>query len=221
MRGNLPSLAYFSQEYNTAKKLGTPALACNAVLVLQGFDDLRLLIQSFTMPIATHNDAADIDYAGGLAAHRAGIPKTSFESSATFIETESGQIHRFAEALMSQGGSVDSARVLFGQSDGKSQTSAVYEIQDVTITFSDGGGEIDATSRSSILTVSGSMRYMYFGDNAKLGNVGNQHLNGINSSLNSGNSSALNRFIDGAVNAINGLPSLSANTNVFTPGFGG
>lgn len=189
MKGSSPTLAHLKREYETAKTLGTPALACNAILIPKGFEHMRLLVQNFQRPMVTNNDSADIDFAGGLAAHRPGVPKTSFESSITCIETEKGAVSQFSQAVMNMGGSVDSCSVIFNISDGQTNTQPiVYTIYDVNFTFSDGGGEIDASSRSQILTVSGSMRYMYFGGDANMGSTGSNAFDKINSTLNGGGS---------------------------------
>lgn len=170
MKNNLPSYRRYRNDYETAKSLGSPALACNAVLVPVGHEHLRLLFQNFQRPMVTNNDPADVDYAGGLAAHVPGVPKTSFDGSVTVIETENGAISAFAQALADAGGVLPECKVLFGlSSDSVDEALKVYTLIDVAITFSDGGGEIDASSRSQILTVSGQMKYMYFGDNADLG----------------------------------------------------
>ncbi len=216
MKGNLPSYSYLKKEYETAKSLGSPALACNAVLVPKGHEHLRLLIQNFPRPMVTNNDPADVDYAGGLQAHRTGTPKTNFEGSLTVIETEKGAMAKFAQAMVDAGGELESCRVFFNLSDGATNSGTIeYVIYDVAFTFPDGGGEIDASSRSQILTVSGSIRYMYFGENANLGSTGTNAFNTINSSLNSGSSNIGNAI----GNALSSL--LGASSSVGVSGFGG
>ncbi len=55
---------------------------------------------------------------------------------------------------------------------------------DCAITFSDGGGEIDSSSRSQILQVQASIRYHYFGDQGELGSSGeNAIANALNNAL--------------------------------------
>ena len=88
MKNTLPTYARYKRDYETAKSVGAAALACNAVLIPTGFEHMRLLFQNFTRPMVTNNDPADVDYAGGLAAHVQGVPKTDFETSVTAIETE-------------------------------------------------------------------------------------------------------------------------------------
>lgn len=204
MKTKSPNLAFLREKYQLAKSIGSPALACNAVLVPDNFPNLQLLFQNFTRPMVTMNDAADVDYAWGLAAHTPGVAKTDYEGSITVIETETEQIANFAQWLVDNGGEIPSCTIIFGGSDGTAESGAtLYKIEDVAVTF-DGGGDIDASSRSQILTVQGNMRYMYFGKNADLGVAGKQAFASLNQSLK--NNSGINSAIDGLVKlAMNGF----------------
>lgn len=123
----------------------------------------------------SHNDSADVDYARGLQAHVAGTLKTNFEGQWTLIETESGAISKFAEEIaVKHGGILPLVRIYDGFiGDGDNiKGSREYELIDCAITFTDGGGEIDAASRSQILQVQASCRYNYFGQSGKIGATG-------------------------------------------------
>ena len=111
MKNTLPTYARYKRDYETAKSLGAAALACNAVLIPTGFEHMRLLFQNFTRPMVTNNDPADVDYAGGLAAHIQGVPKTDFETSVTAIETEKGALSKFAQAVVDNGGMLPECRL--------------------------------------------------------------------------------------------------------------
>jgi len=179
MKTQTPSMQAYRKKYETAKSLGAAMLACNAVLVIEGYEDLHILIQNFQRPITSHHDPAEVDLAQGLQAHVAGVRKTNFESQWTFIETEAGVISKFAEELVTiHDGVIPLARVYDGfVGDGDTiQGSREYELIDCAITFSDGGGEIDSASRSQILQVQASCRYNYFGQNGKLGSTGSSDL---------------------------------------------
>lgn len=179
MRTRTPSLQAYRKQYETVRSLGAAMLACNAVLVIEGYQDLYLLLQNFQRPITSHHDPADVDLARGLQAHVAGVRKTNFESQWTFIETENGAISKFAEDLVvKHGGIIPLARVYDGfVGDGDNiKGLREYELIDCAITFSDGGGEIDAASRSQILQVQASCRYNYFGQGGKLGATGSSDI---------------------------------------------
>lgn len=176
MKTRTPSLTAYRKQYETMKSLGAAMLACNAVLVIGGYENLYMLIQNFQRPITTHHDTADVDLARGLQLHAAGTRKTNFESQWTFIETENGAISRFAEDLVTKhGGIIPLARVYDGFVDDGDNIKGLreYELIDCAITFTDGGGEIDSASRSQILQVNASCRYNYFGQGGKLGISGN------------------------------------------------
>ena len=177
MRTNTPSLQAYRKQYETAKSLGAAMLACNAVLVIEGYENLHILLQNFQRPITSMNDSADVDYARGLQGHATGTRKTNFESQWTFIETESGVISKFAEDLVTKfDGEIPLARVYDGFVGDGDQIQGLrsYELIDCAITFADGGGEIDSASRSQILQVQASCRYNFFGQSGKLGTTGNE-----------------------------------------------
>lgn len=203
MKSNLPTLQAYRKNYETAKSLGAAMLACNAVLVPEGYNNLHILLQNFQRPITTMNDAADVDYAGGLQAHVAGTPKTNFESQWTFIETESGAISKFAEEIMiKHGGILPLARVYDGYvGDGNNiKGLRSYELIDSAITFADGGGEIDSASRSQILQVQASCRYNFYGQSGKIGATGSN-----------GGDLFANTLIDALNNFGSLTPSISSN----------
>lgn len=179
MRTRTPSMQAYRKQYETARSLGAAMLACNAVLVIEGYQDLYMLLQNFQRPITSHHDPADVDLARGLQAHVAGTRKTNFESQWTFIETESGVISQFAEDLVTKhGGIIPLARVYDGfVGDGDNiKGLREYELIDCAINFADGGGEIDAASRSQILQVQASCRYNYFGQGGNLGSTGSSDI---------------------------------------------
>lgn len=221
MKNNTPSYASYRKDYETAKALGAPAIACNAVMIPTGHESMRLLIQNFPLPIATRNDSADVDYGGGLASHTPGVAKTNFEGSITVIETETAATNNFAQWVTDNGGEISECTIIFGASDGTAKNAKAYKILDVAITFSDGGGDVDSSSRSQILTVSGSTRFMYFGENANLGATGQAAINSINSTLSnlisgtaSNSSTVINSSLDGLTKLVKDGSFSAPNTTL-------
>lgn len=168
MRSDAPSYADLQQDFLTAKALGSPQLSSNCMLVLDIAPDMRLLTQSFTFPIDTLGEPADVAYAGGLASHVSGVPKTDFTSSLTVIETSSGRIVDLAE-LLTQYGETD-AWAYYGRPNAYTKR---FRLLDCAITF-DNGIEGSADGRSQVSTIQGNMRYMYFGQNESLGGGSSQ-----------------------------------------------
>lgn len=161
MRSNMPTLSELASDYQVAKDAGAPMLACDGMLEPEGFESLRMLITGWSRPITTHNDDADINYAGGLQAAVPGVPKTHHTNSITFIETDSGIIQEFSEWLMERSGSIN-CWAYDGRPD---RARRKYLLQDCTFTF-ENGGDIQSDSRSQIMTLTATMGYMYFGMNA-------------------------------------------------------
>lgn len=161
---SVPTPAELQQDYLAAKALGSALLASNGMLVPDGNEDLRLLIQGFTRPIITQNDPAEVNYAGGLGAHVNTVPKTAYQMSVTLLETEAGRIEDFAEYLINNDGQMDCWAY-----DGRPERyTRRFRLHDCIFTF-DGAGDIQADSRSQVVTVQATMNYVYFGQNESLG----------------------------------------------------
>ncbi|GAA0319274.1 hypothetical protein [Psychrobacter aestuarii] len=179
------SSAGMKKDYLTAKELGAAMLACNAVLIPQGFENIRLLLQNFQRPIEIRLDAAEVDYANGLQASVPGTVKTKFEGQWTLIETEAGAILDFAAAINSPeyNGVIPFAKIYEGHK-GSDSVGRVHEIMDANLAF-ESGGDIDASSRNQILQVQATCTYMYFGESGKLGSTDNTLASAIATGLNS------------------------------------
>ena len=172
MKSTSPTLQAYSQMHELAKSLGSAMLACNAVCKPEGYENLYILIQNFQRPMITNHDAADVDYAYGFQSHVTAPPRTNFESQWTMIETESGTIARFAEDIVNKHkGEIPLVRIYdgFSTDGGDIKGKTEYLLKDCAITFPDGGGEIDAASRSQILQVQVTCRYNYFGQSGEIG----------------------------------------------------
>ncbi|EXB84790.1 hypothetical protein [Acinetobacter sp. 272263] len=165
--------AELRRDYEVAKGLGAPMLQCNAMLVPEIAPELRLLFKSYPRPILTNNDKAEVAYAGGLAAHVPGTIKTSYEGAFTIIETEKGIVADFADLLAANNGTTN-CLVYDGRYD---RWTKVHELTDCALTLEP--GEVDAESRSQIMTISGNMSYMFFGQSSSAGIVSNAVAGGI------------------------------------------
>lgn len=170
----IQTLREYRSDYEAAKQLGAAMLSCNAMLVPETAPHIALLFKTYPRPIITNNESAEVSYAGGLAAHVPGTPKTSYEGAVTAIETESGQISEFAELLVASGGSTNC--ILY---DGRmNRWTKAHELLDCAFTFEP--GDMDSEGRSQILTISGNMKYMYFGQMADAGSVSTAVFGGVN-----------------------------------------
>lgn len=193
----IQTLQEYKSDYETAKQLGAAMLACNAMLVPEAAPHIALLFKTFQRPIVTNTESAEVSYAGGLQAHVSGVPKTSFESAVTLMETETGQGADFAELLISRGGTTNC--ILY---DGRiNRWTKAHELIDCSFTFE--AGDIDSESRSTILTISGNMKYMYFGQNAKVGTASNAAYGGSQVPVYGGNGGGVSPFLNKAQSILN------------------
>lgn len=182
----IQTLQDYRGDYETVKQLGAAMLACNAMLVPEAAPNIALLFKTYPRPIVTNNEAAEVAYAGGLVGHVAGVPKTSYDGPVTMIETETGQVADFAELLIAQGGTTNC--ILY---DGRiDRWTKAHELLDCAFTFEP--GDLDSESRSTTLTISGNMKYMYFGQNANLGTASNAMFGGQKVAMN-GSTEFLNK----------------------------
>lgn len=150
-------------DYQAMKAVGSPLLACQGMLVPRGYPSGRLLIKNMPYPVVSNNDPAQIDIAGGLQMSVAGVPKTSYDGSITMIETEAGHARNFGEYIVARGGSID-CDLYIGR---VTKFTRVIELIDCKIRLE--AGELDASSRSNGLDITGSITYMFFGNFANIG----------------------------------------------------
>lgn len=157
------TLLDYCNDYEEVKSLGAAMLACNSIIVPEIAPHIALLIANFPRPVTTYTEPVEYALAGGLQAHRPGVPKTSHTGQLQFIETDFNQIAGFGELLSANGGQTncivyDGRRERFTQS---------YYLQNCAIQIEP--GESDAEGRNVIMRHNGPMQYMYFGMNAALG----------------------------------------------------
>lgn len=184
MRHNSPILmSDLRKDYETAKDLGSPLLACNLMIVPVIMPEARLLFQTFPMPIVTNTDNTEVSYSGGLQAHVPGVPKTSYDGSLQLIETAKCRAREFTELIMAAGGTTDCI-VYQGRPD---RFVMQHELLDCSFTFEP--GEAQADGRGQVMLVPGAIKYMYFGNTARMGGGSSGF------SLNSGNNDVLNRIL--------------------------
>jgi hypothetical protein len=157
------TLLDYGMDYEMARSLGEPMLACNAMIVPEIAPHLALLAVNFPRPIVTMTEPVDYAYAGGMQTSRVGVPKTHSTGNLQFIETDVGIMQGFAELVMANGG--ETSCIVY---DGRvGRYDKAYKLPKCAITFEP--QEIDAEGRSTIIKVSAPMSYMYFGLNVSIG----------------------------------------------------
>lgn len=159
------TLLDYCNDYEEVQSLGAQMLACNSIIVPVIAPNIALLISNFPRPIVSYTEPVEYALAGGLQAHRPGVPKTSYAGQLQMIETDFGQIAGFAELLASNGGQTDC--IVY---DGRRERyTTSYSLRNCAIQIEP--GEMDAEGRNVILRHNAPIQYMYFGMNANLGSA--------------------------------------------------
>lgn len=165
MQKNLyTSISKFAKDHDTAQALGAALLQCNGMIVPEALPGIALLIPNFQIPVITHNEPADYNLAGGFQAHVSGAPKNRYDLTMQLIETDTGQLIKFAEMLMSTGGMTDCI-AYEGQPGNFMQA---HQLRDCAITFDP--KDFEGEGVSSIIRVQAQCKVNYYGVNAHLGN---------------------------------------------------
>jgi len=99
MRNPAQTQEFYHHDHQTMKRLGIPQLASNNQLVLDAFPEVRLLFQNFTHPIDTNTESTEVPLAGGSKIWVPDVPKTSFQSPITLVETSEGALIDFIRTL--------------------------------------------------------------------------------------------------------------------------
>lgn len=166
MQKNLyTSIRQYAKDHDTAQALGAALLQCNGMIVPEDYPGIALLIPNFQIPTITHNEAADYNVAGGAQFHVAGAPKNRYDLTMQLIETDTGQLAKFAEYLMSRGGMIDC--IAYEGTPGNYLSA--HQLRDCAITFDP--KDIEGEGVSSIVRVQAQCKANYYGLNALLGST--------------------------------------------------
>lgn len=143
-------------DYLTAKALGSAMLGCNGMLIPVGMPQYALLIKAFPRPVITRNEPAEVNYAGGMQTGVVSTPKTYYEGSITLIETDSGQGLAFAEWANAIG---EHDFIMYdGRIDRHMRSHQMFNAKVTLEPF-----DMDGENRSTIVTMTGTIKYNYFG----------------------------------------------------------
>lgn len=144
--------------YNAQRLLGDKALASDATLVPEGFEQMALLIKQFPWPILTSQGEIEVPMPMGAAAWQPAQVKINQQGAIQIMETVGGQAHDFAETLCANGGRFQ-ASVYEGTPD---RFTRGFKLIDCFLQMDN--PDRDFESRQQILLVSGTLFFHYFGD---------------------------------------------------------
>lgn len=159
------TLRDYVQDGLAAQSLGSAMLQCNGMFVPDNMPEIAILIPNYTSPVVTNNESADFNLAGGGQYHIAGAPKNRYEGQIQMIETDFGQVNKFAELLVASGGTTDG--YMYDGREGRYVTA--HRVTNITFTFEP--KDIDGEGVSTIQRVQGSIKYNYYGQMANLGSA--------------------------------------------------
>lgn len=149
---------YLKGSYNAQRLLGDKAIASDAVMVIDGFEQLQLLTKQFPWPELSVVGEIEVPMPLGAAAWQPGQLKINQQGAISFMETVGGQVHTFCEQVAARGGRFQ-ATVYEGTPE---RFYRALKIQDCFIQLDN--PDRDFESRQQIMLVTGTIFFHYFGD---------------------------------------------------------
>lgn len=151
--------AYLKQLMGTALALGDKAVSSDAVMVIEGFENLQLLFKQFPWPQLSPQGEINVPLPLGLEMVQPQQVKLAQQGAVTCVETVAGHIRQFQEKILNQGARFN-AKIYDGTPE---DFNTVLPIFQAFIQFDT--PDRDWENRGSLLTLSGTMFYHYVGSN--------------------------------------------------------
>jgi hypothetical protein len=150
--------------HNLARAVGDKSVNSDAFFVIQGYEQLGILIKQFPWPTLGVGGEIEIALPGGSKAFQSQQANPALQGQVTFTETSKGHVHKFLLDILKKGGKFN-ATVYEGTPD-----RFHYAKKIVDCFFQPDQGDRDWENRSQITTVSGTLFFHYFGDDVP-GNI--------------------------------------------------
>lgn len=144
--------------YQGAKALGEKANSSEYTMLVDGYDSIRFLTKTFTLPIVTSTDAIEVPMLYGMKGYQPGPLKTNFEGTFVLQETTANNANAFLQWWASRGGYLN-AKVYHGTPD---KFFRYWQIYDAVITGEP--AELDTENSTQIVTYNLTLKYMWFGE---------------------------------------------------------
>jgi hypothetical protein len=149
-------MAILSRTYQNTQDMGRKAVQADAQIVIEGFEDMTLLIKQFPWPIPTVGD--NIPYFGPLG-QEMGQPKqvkTKQEGPCGIYETVRSHAHEMLKAILANGGTFN-ATIYAGRPDDYTQKESIIDAF-LVMDQPDRDWEND----SQVLLLAGTLHYHWF-----------------------------------------------------------
>ena len=150
------SMAVLSRTYQNTQDMGRKAVQADAQIVIDGFEDMTLLIKQFPWPVATVGDA--IEYFGplGQAMAQPKQVKTKQEGPVGIYETVKSHAGEMLKQILAQGG-VFTATIYNGRPDDytdKQDIKGAFFVMDQP--------DRDWENDAQVLILAGTLHYHWF-----------------------------------------------------------
>lgn len=150
--------AYLKQVLGTVAKMGNKAISSDAMFVVDGYEDIRLLTKQFPQPVTS--TAGEIEVPGplGTVTVQPQQLKVYQQGQIQFYETENGDVETFLESLQLNGSKFD-ATIYEGTME---KYTRAWRISNCFIEVEN--PDRDWENRSQVLMLSGTLHFHYTGD---------------------------------------------------------
>jgi hypothetical protein len=149
---------FLKGSYNAQRLLGDKAIASDAIMVIDGFEQLQLLTKQFPWPELSTGGEIEVPGPLGMASWQPSQLKVHQQGAISFMETVGGQVHDFCKAVAARGGRFQ-ATVYEGTPE---KFYRGLKIVDAFVQLDN--PDRDMESRQQILLVTGTIFFHFFGD---------------------------------------------------------
>lgn len=154
----MPStVAFLKAQYEAHRGLGDRSIQSDAIMVIDGFEYLGLLIKAFTWPILTTASEIEGFLPGGQKFWEEGQLETAMQGQVVITETKAGHAYEALTKLATIG-----RRDCTLYEGNPTEFVRAIRIRDMFMKLDP--AERDAESRSALTQFSGTMHYQFFGE---------------------------------------------------------
>ena len=155
----LSTFDLLKENHNIKQTLSADAVNSDATLVIDGYDSLFIKIKSFPDPSSGINSNIEVPMPLGNTYDKPGQRKTSFNGSASFIETEDRTVGRMLQEIVDNGGYFNAWLYQGTPSHyvNRKRLENCFFVQTAPL-------QRDFTSNTEVLTIEGDMYGNYFGE---------------------------------------------------------
>lgn len=152
------NLAYLKEVFDATVALGDKIVSSDAMIVIEGYESLSLLIKQFPWPILSPQGEIEVAGPMGTKTLQPQQVGTAMQGPISFFETKKGHIQNMIEQVINSGGLFD-ARIYEGTPENHSRSARIKRCF-----FQLDNPDRDFENRSQLMMISGTMSYHYHGE---------------------------------------------------------